>query len=136
MLDKALETLKSVKLTGGIFGKTTLLLIVLCICVAAVCVRTGNLWLSLVLMAPLMGLVFYALKRCLDFAEANPYAAIMDGAELLVRERLIHGQKGQEALPTLEPVPDHDVPPAIEAQATNPDQTPRAIQGPSDNGAQ
>lgn len=111
--EKALESVKAIKLTGGIFGKTILLLIVLCISVAAVCFRAEMWWLSLILMLPLMGIVTYALKRCLDFAEKNPYVAIMDGAELLIHERIVHGRKGQEALPSLPPTIDHQLPPLL-----------------------
>lgn len=122
--DKALENIKSVKLTGGIFGKTSLLLIVLAICVAAVSIKVDVWWVPLVLMLPLMGIVFYTLKRCLDFAERNPHAAIMDGAELLVHERIIHGQKGQEILPELPLSVDHDPIVVLPEELSEPDRLP------------
>lgn len=109
-LDKMLESVKTIKLTGGIFGKTSLLLIVLCICVAAVSLKVDVWWAPLALMLPLMAIVLYALKRGLDFAEKNPQAAIMDGAEFLVHERIVHGRKGQNLLPSLPPTIDHEVP--------------------------
>ena len=113
--DKALENLKTIKLTGGIFGKTSLVLIVLAICAAAVSIKVDVWWVPLALMLPLMGIVFYTLKRCLDFAERNPHAAIMDGAELLVHERIIHGRKGQDVVPDQPLTLDHE-PPLIPPQ--------------------
>ena len=122
--EKALESVKTIKLTGGIFGKTSLVLVVMCICITATTIKIGTWWFSLILMLPMMGLIFYALKRVLDFAEANPQAAIMDGAELLVHEKIVHGMKGNEPIDltaTVDHRPDlliedadrEDVPPAI-----------------------
>jgi hypothetical protein len=108
--EKVLESIKTIKLTGGIFGKTSLLLIVLCVCVAAVSLKVDVWWVPLALMLPLMALVAYALKRCLDFAEKNPQAAIMDGAELLVHERITQAIKGHDSIPSLPPTIDHEVP--------------------------
>ncbi len=110
VLEKALESIKAIKLKGGIFEKTTTLLIVLCICVAAVCISIRMWQIALGLMIPLMFMVFYTLKKCIDFAERNPYAAIMDGAELLVHEKIVHGQKGQSEIPILESTIDHELP--------------------------
>ena len=122
--EKALESIKSIKLTGGIFGKTTLLLVVLCVSVAAVTLKIGTWWFALILMIPLMGLVFYLLKRCLDFAEKNPQAAIMDGAELLVHERIVHGMKGEEELPLIEATVDHKLPHIAESEIVSEDPPP------------
>ena len=108
--EKALESIKTIKLKGGIFDKTTTLLIVLCLCVATVCVSTSMWQITLILMLPLMLMIFYAFKRCIDFAEKNPYAAIMDGAELLVHEKILHGKKGQDEIPMLKATEDHEVP--------------------------
>ena len=59
-IDKAIENIKSIRLVGGIFGKTTLAVIVIAICVSAVALKSSIWWLTLSLMLPLMGIVFYA----------------------------------------------------------------------------
>ena len=124
-ISKALERVKSINLSGGIFGKTTTLLVVLSICVSAVCMTTRVWWLALVLMIPLMLMVFYALKRCLDFAETNPHAAIMEGAELLVHEKLMFAQKNEPHDPLLEDtVFDHNPPKLSHGEITSPDPPP------------
>ena len=109
-LREILESIKAIKLTGGIFGKTSLLLIVLCVCVAAVAFKIDVWWVQLALMLPLMAIIVYALKRNFDFAEKNPQAAIMDGAQLLVHERIVHGRKGHDVLPPLQSTIDHEPP--------------------------
>lgn len=124
-IDKTLDSLRSIKLKGGIFGKTTLLLIVLCICVSTVCVASRVWWLALVLMVPLMAMVFYMLKKCLDFAEKNPQAAIMEGSELLVHEKLMFAQKYQTEDPSLQATVFDHVPPELPSdEVTSPDPTP------------
>jgi len=134
--EKALESLKTIKLTGGIFGKTTLLLVVMCICVATVTLKIGTWWFALILMIPLMSIVYYALKRCLDFAEKNPQAAIMDGAELLVHERIIHGTKEQQVIPIQEVTIDHPPPeiPDVEVTHEDPPPTPELDEISEDDG--
>ena len=78
--------------------------------------------MALVLMIPLMLMVFYALKRCLDFAETNPHAAIMDGAELIVHEKLMFAQKNEPNAPLLEAtVVDHNPPELAPGETTSPD---------------
>lgn len=109
-IEKILDSLKTVKLTGGIFGKITLLLIVVCVCCTAIILATGIWWFSLSIVLILIILVFYALKRSFDFAKENPEAAIMEGAELLVHEKIVHGIKDQGLISPKEPVIDHEPP--------------------------
>ena len=128
--EKILESLRTIKLTGGIFGKTSLVLLVLCICVAAVSIKVDVWWVPLALMLPLMGIVLYTLKRCLDFAEKNPHAAIMDGAELLVHDRILHGRKGQDAIPELSLTLDHETLALPKPEVDAPDPEPLALPDP------
>jgi hypothetical protein len=124
-ITEALERLKSIHFRGGIFGKTTTLLVVLCVCVSAVCIAARVWWMALVLILPLMAMVFYTLRRCFNFAEKHPEAAIMEGAELLVHERLLFAQKYQTENPLLQAtVVDHPPPALLPADVTSPDQSP------------
>lgn len=127
MFDKALESIKSIKLTGGIFGKTNLLLMVLCVSASAVCIKISVWWVALPIMLLVIGLVFYALKRCFDFADSNPQAAIMDGAELLVHERMVHATKGNEIVKNDVVTIDHPQPPIDASEVENEDVAPTAV---------
>lgn len=101
-------SLKSIKLSGGMFGKITSLLLAITICITVVCVFSSIWWLPIVLVFPLLFIVFYALKRCFDFADKNPEAAIMEGAELLIHEEMMFAQKKQAIDPAVLPsVIDH-----------------------------
>lgn len=124
-IPKALERLKSVNFKGGIFGKTTTILVVLCICVSAVCIATRVWWMALVLILPLMAMVFYTLRRCFDFAENHPEAAIMEGAEFLMHEKLHFAQKYQTEDPGLiSAVIDHSPPEIPIEEIAAPDSPP------------
>ena len=105
-----LESLKSIKLNGGIFGRVALTCIFLVTGVSWVCRGANNVWLIFVLMIFMMSIVFYLLKRCLDFAESNPQAAIMDGAELLQHDRLVREATRQGPVTQLSPSIDNSKP--------------------------
>lgn len=126
MFDKALENLKSVRLTGGLFAKIVPVLIVLCISITWVCLKNGTWWLPISLFLPVLLLFYYVFKRLFDFADANPHAAIMDGAELLSRERLLHGQKGEENLIPTQITMDHPLPllPSLDIDIPDPSPSP------------
>jgi hypothetical protein len=94
--------------------------------VAAITLKIGTWWFALILMIPLMSIVFYALKRCLDFAECNPQAAIMDGAEFLVHEKIVHGRKGEDEIPIIEATTAHAPPELPEAEVLSQDPPPSA----------
>lgn len=110
MFDKAFQSIKSIKLTGGVFGKMNTLLIVLIICVAAACITLDVWWVTLTLILIVLFLVFYTLKRSFDFADKNPQAAIMDGAELLVHEQMLQATKKGGAIEDDSPTIDHPQP--------------------------
>lgn len=107
MFEKEIESIQKIRLNGGIFGKAALVLIILIIAVSAVCLRLSTWWLILALMLPMMVIVLYNLKRLMDFAIANPHAAIMEGAELLQHEKLVHETKLLGPITPLPPTTDH-----------------------------
>ena len=109
-LTKFLEFIKTIKLTGGTFGKTYVFLIVLCICVTSIVNWLGSLWLAGLGVMAVSANVFYAIKRAFDFADKNPQAAIMEGAELLDHERLVYASKSAGPHQPINLTTEHDVP--------------------------
>lgn len=110
VFEKEIESIQKVKLNGGIFGKAALVLMILIIAVSAVCFKLSTWWLILVLMLTMMAIVFYGLKRAMDFAVANPQAAVMEGAELLQHEKIAHEAKLSGRVVQLPPTTDHPIP--------------------------
>ncbi len=125
MLDNFLRSLASLRLTGGIFTKTIYLLIVLAFSVTVIVAVLRIWWIALILMILLFGLVFYAMRRLFDFTDKYPFAAVMEGPELLRLEEIRQGQKGQEDLPLSPPTIEHEAPPIPENEITTPDAQPQ-----------
>ncbi len=125
MIEKLFRYLMSLMLTGGIFTKTIYLLIVLSVCVTFVIGILKLWWLALLLFIPLFGLVFYAMRRLFNFTDKYPFAAIMEGPELLRLEEMRQGKKGQEELSLSPPTIEHEAPPIPETEAGTPDSQPQ-----------
>lgn len=125
MLQETFRSLAAVKLRGGAFKATIYLLVVLSVCVTAICIALKLWWLVLTLMIPLFALVFYTIRRLFDFSEKYPFAAIMEGGELLRFEEMRQGKKGREDLPVSPPTIEHEGPQIPEADAAAPDPPPQ-----------
>ena len=125
MFEKLLRRLISLRLTGGVFTKTIYLLIVLSICVTLVVIVLRLWWLALILMGCLFGLVFYAMRRLFNFTDKYPFAAIMEGPELLRLEEMRQGKKGQEDLSLSPPTIEHEAPEISDTEIVAPDPPPQ-----------
>ena len=121
--EKLFDTIRAIRLSGGIFGKTIFLLIVLCVSLTVVSINVSMWWFSLTFMILMFSLITYVLKRCLDFAERNPQAAIMESADFLVHEQIVHGMKGERNVSPFAGRIDHPQP-VINASEVNQDDPP------------
>lgn len=108
----ALNSIGKVRLRGGIFGKTALLLIVLIICVSGVAAKLGG-WYALALLLPLMGIIAYTVKRLFDFSWKYPAVAVLDGPELVNYAKHVEARKGVPVIAPSPPVLDHEPPPLV-----------------------
>lgn len=129
-LEKILQRVGNVKLRGGIFGKMTWAVIVICICVTVLAYSTENLYISSATIVLMMAFALYFFSRLLNFAERHPQIAILDGSEFLVHEQILHAAKGQGVIPLQPSAIDH-AQPDIELSALEADEvtTPKKIGG-------
>jgi hypothetical protein len=125
MIDNLFRSLASLRLTGGIFTKTIYLLVVLAISVTVISAVLRIWWVALILMILLFGLVFYAMRRLFDFTDKYPFAAIMEGPELLRLEEVRQGRKGKEDLSLSPPTIEHEAPPIPDSEISAPDSPPQ-----------
>jgi uncharacterized protein (DUF58 family) len=116
-----LGPLGRIRFRGGIFGKMTMLLIVLIVCVSAVALKLGG-WFALALLLAVVALLWYALKRLFDFANSFPAVAVLDGRELIDYAKVVEARKGVSAIRPGTPVLDHAPPPMITSDDEEPDQ--------------
>ncbi len=96
---KLIANVSQIKLKGGIFTKASTLLIIACICIFGIAAITRNLWISAAAIGLIFILVFVMLWRLINFANKNPQAAILEGAEFLVHEQIQLAAKGITSIP-------------------------------------
>ena len=98
-IGKIFEQISKLKLKGGIFQKASIVVIVISICIFIMAILIGNIWLTSGSILLIFILAFVTLWRLLNFADKNPQAAILEGAEFLVHERIQLAAKGIDKIP-------------------------------------
>lgn len=96
---KLIENVSQIKLKGGIFSKASTVLIVISVCIFGIAALTGNLYVSCAAIGLIFILAFVILWRLINFANKNPQAAILEGAEFLVHEQIQLAAKGITSIP-------------------------------------
>jgi len=114
-----IKNVSKIKLPGGTVGKVSQVLIVLILAVAFLCWIVKDPWIiggSIVLLFILCMIILW---RLISFANKNPQAALMEGAEFLVHEQIVYGMKAQPQFPALPTEFDVGKPvrPLLEAEA-------------------
>lgn len=126
--DRALQGLAKVTLKGGVVGKVTFSVVAVSLALASIAWSVQNIWLSVGALSAVFILAFAMLWRLINFADRHPQAALLEGAEFLVHEQIVHASKsiphipvgatiqtqpepvqGPAANPELAQVPDQDV---------------------------
>jgi hypothetical protein len=97
-LEGILRNVSKIKLKGGVVGKVSVVLIVVALAMAAIAWSVRVPWISVVALVLLFVLSFVMLWRLVSFADKNPQAALLEGAEFLVHEQITLGTKAQPKL--------------------------------------
>jgi hypothetical protein len=87
-----------ITLPGGVVGNVCKVIIVLAIASAAIAWSVKVVWVSVAALVLLFILSFVILWRLVTFADRNPQAAILEGAEFLMHEQRRLGTKAQPQL--------------------------------------
>ena len=93
-IESVLENVSKIKLSGGVVGKVCTTLIVIALCTAIICFSAGKVWVSILALILLFSLSFAMLWKVISFADKNPQAALLEGAEFLVHQQIAYGSKG------------------------------------------
>lgn len=101
-LENWLQSVAKIKLSGGVVGRVCQVVMVVAVCFVALGVFSGNPRVMAGGIAAVFLFAFPMLWRALTFAERNPYAALLDGAELLLHQQMMLGTKTQPTLPSTE----------------------------------
>jgi hypothetical protein len=108
------NTIQKIKIPGGMVGKISGVLMITAIAVAAMVVSTRNIWVALVAIVLLLAVVLVLGLKLIDFANTNPQAALMEGAEFLLHEQITLGTKSHPVIPD-NPANRTEPPPALPA---------------------
>lgn len=95
-IDQIFKNVSRVKLRGGIVGKISYVLIFVAVSMAVIACSVKLFIISLLALCMIFILTFTMVWRLINFAHANPQAALMEGAELLVHEQMIIASKNQQ----------------------------------------
>jgi hypothetical protein len=101
-LDKVLQKVSSIKLPGGVVGKVCAVLIVASVCIGGVAAIAKNDWVIVAGIVAIFLLAFPMLWRLINFADKNPQAALLEGAEFLLHTQMVLGSKANPVI-TVEP---------------------------------
>lgn len=116
--DSAINGLSKVTLRGGVVGKVTFAVTFTSLAIAAIAWSVSNIWISAAALCMVFALAFVMLWRLINFADRHPQAALLEGAEFLVHEQIVHAAK---SVPVLPPQQIEQVQPeAIEGPAADP----------------
>ena len=97
--DHAIDGLSKVTLRGGVVGKVTFAVTLISIALASIAWTAQNIWLSAAALSMVFILAFTMLWRLINFADRNPQAALLEGAEFLVHEQIVHASKSLPKIP-------------------------------------
>ena len=130
-----IKNVAKVKLGGGVFGKTCTVIMVVAVTIGVIAWASGNLWVSIGAIGLIFIMTFVLLWRLISFANKNPQAAILEGAEFLVHQQIELASKGVPSIPirniTAElPITINDT---IKALAEKPDDQNKAVIRKEDN---
>ena len=98
-LEKIVQSVSQVKLHGGVVGKVCKVLMVVAVSLAAIALSVRVLWVSVLTAVFVFVISFVMLWRLISFADKNPQAALLEGAEFLVHEQMKLGTKNTPELP-------------------------------------
>jgi hypothetical protein len=88
-----LGSVSRVKLRGGVVGKVSLVLIIVCLTIGCLGVYSGSNLTMGGAIAAIVIITFPLLWKLINFAEKNPQAAILEGAEFLSHQKMIMASK-------------------------------------------
>jgi hypothetical protein len=121
-LEKLFNSVSRIKLRGGLVGKVSVVLIVVVVVLGSIADLVRDVTLSLVIVVALFLLVSVALWRVINFAQKNPTAALLEGAELFKLEQQKLGMKGQPiVLASEETAPEPPMLAPTDPEVTRPD---------------
>lgn len=118
-LDRAINGISKVTLRGGVVGKVTFAVVLVSLALMLIAWSMHNIWLSASVVGLIFILTFTMLWRVINFADRHPQAALLEGAEFLVHEQIVHASKSHPSIPIIDI--EQVQPEAVEGPFSNPE---------------
>jgi hypothetical protein len=96
---RALDGLAKLTLSGGVVGKVTKALIFISFFLTVIALTTSNIYISAVVVGLIFVLTSVSFWRLINFADRHPQAALLEGAEFIRHQKLIHSTKNYSIIP-------------------------------------
>ena len=98
-----LKSVNGFRLPGGVVGKVSTTVIVVALALTAIALAVREIWIVAIVIIAIFVLAFTMLWRLINFADKNPQAALLEGAQFLTHQKMLLGTKAQPQL-TVEPL--------------------------------
>ena len=129
-IDQIMRTATKMRFPTGAFGKTCMLVAIFSLSCAAISWSARTPWVAALALIIVAVVTVAAMWRLFNFADKNPSAAILEGAEFVRHEQMQLAAKGISEIPEdlLQPTNEPENLPLLEeATAATPDPTVKRI---------
>lgn len=99
-IDQLIATATRIRFPNGAFGKTCMVITVVAAAFSMIAWSVHDQWVSALALILLAAITHITLQRLFDFADKNPAAAILEGAEFIRHEQMQITAKNMPVLPT------------------------------------
>ncbi len=136
-ISKLIKNVTKVKLGGGIFGKTCTVIMVIAVTFGGIAWIANNLWVCILAIVLIAIIAFVLLWRLISFADKNPQALILEGAEFLVHQQIELAAKGIPSIPknsNIIPATPINITELLKEQSNQPDKNSSSNEKEEKNG--
>ena len=98
-VDKLMASATQIKFPTGAFGKTCMLVAIIAFSCAGIAWSVREPWVAALALVIVAIIAIYAITRVFNFADKNPSAAILEGAEFVKHEQMQLAAKGLPTIP-------------------------------------
>ena len=99
---KLVKNISEIKLKGGLFQKACTVIIIVCISILTIALVSKNLYVEIGAIVLIFLFAFILVMRLINFANKNPQAALLEGAQFLVHEQIQLAAKGIGEIPQIQ----------------------------------
>ena len=109
-MDKIFHGLTKVSFRGGVVGRATFIIGLICVLITVIVLFFNVLWFACVGIGVMVLFAFILLWRLINFADRNPQSALLEGSQLVSLRKIDQSSKNQPFFTASEIVPEQPEP--------------------------